>query len=74
MARAPRLEGDDRPQEEIDAARERFTDGSFVLWKNMTPEEQILSERKRLAYIAASRGDWAPGIALGLFPEDAGSR
>ena len=63
MARAPRnAEGD----------KSRFTDNVFVNVKDMTEEERIRSERIRRAYIAAANGDWGPGIALGLFPADAG--
>ena len=52
-----------------DADMSRFTDNVFVNVKDMTEEERI-----RQAYIAASNGDWGPGIALGLFPADASQK
>lgn len=71
MARAPRRE--ERTPEQMEAVRERFSNNPFVLEKNMTQEEKIYFARLRRAFQAAAQGDYGPGIAMGIFSEDAGS-
>ena len=75
MARAPRGEvTDERTPEQLEAVRQRFSGNPFRVLSDLTPEERIHAERVRRAYQAAAQGDWGPGIALGLFSADAGSR
>ena len=48
----------------------RWTEPFWVDTRNMTPEELARSEAFDEAHRAALRGDFEPGIKLGLFPKD----
>ncbi len=62
----------ERTPEEEAGARARFSDNPFILEKDMTPEQKVWFARLRRAFAAAARGDYGPGIAMGIFSEGAG--
>ena len=60
-----------RDADREEAARGRFSGQAFVNPDDMDPEERERMEALWAAYDAADQGDYGPGIALGIFPEDA---